>query len=148
VEHLANLVVGRWRRPIGRENESRGRGGFANRDGLRGRLRNGGCRCLLHFDAQAQPNLRQRDVGQRVARALGDVRIDEGQLGAQLVVVEESWEPFGFAVRIASHGIPLPGASNGMDGRRRNGRDISEVPRHLTLSDPFASFRDFASNAQ
>jgi hypothetical protein len=122
--HAPNLVVGGWVRPIGRESESRGRGrgGFGNRDGPGGRLRNAGWRRLLHFDAEADPNLGRRDVGQRVARALGDVRIDERELRAQLVFVEESWEPFGSAVRIVSHGIPLLGESSGMDGSRGNGR--------------------------
>jgi hypothetical protein len=122
MEHAANLVVGGW--PIGRENESRGRGrlGFGNRDRPGGRLRNAGWRRLLNLDAEADSNLRRRDVGQRVTRALGDVRIDKRNLRAQFVLVEEGREPFGPVVRIASHGIPLPSASNGMDGSRRNGR--------------------------
>jgi hypothetical protein len=138
VERPANLVIGRrWRRS-GRANESGRRrrrrsgcgSGFGNRDGLGDRLGNGGCRCQPHLEAQAQPDLRRRDVGQRVARPLGDVRINKRELGAQLAVVDESWEPFGPTVRITSHGIPLLGANNRMDGSRRNGHAmiISEVP--------------------
>jgi hypothetical protein len=123
MEHAANLVVGRWVRTIGRKNESSGRFGFGNRDGPGGRLRNAGWRRLLHLDAEADPNLRQRDVGQRVARALGDVRIDKRDLRAQFLLVEEGRKPFGPVVRIASHGILLPSASNWMDGSRRNGDD-------------------------
>jgi hypothetical protein len=130
VEHSANVVVGGRGRPIGRANESGGRArdgcgcGFGNRDGLGSRLLNGGRRRLLYLDAQADADLRQRDVGQRDPRALCDVRIDERELGAQLVVVVgECRKPFGPTLKITSHGIPLPGESNGVDGSRLDGRD-------------------------
>jgi hypothetical protein len=78
---------------------------------------------LLDLETQAEPNLSQRYVRQRVARALGCVRVYERELGAQLVVAvaTEGWEPLGLPARVASQGMPLPGASNGMNGSRRNG---------------------------